>query len=233
MEAVKPKRIRKHVANRRGGICRPPHYGEIDTVNNKEAYYIFRNNQDLPLLEKEIIEYEDIDPDYEMKLFKQQIWGLLDILDRREKYIMFMYYKYDLTGEEIGKILFVSSKRIYQIISKCIRKLKGYVDSKYGNYNSLKFNGVTSDISFSEAREKGLEKNIPNEILHSQEWLNRYNTERNKVDYGEAYQLPVTPLEEEQEVQPPVVKKQIPKIDIYKDCRYSYSSFPIHVWWIT
>lgn len=28
----------------------------------------------------------------------------------------------------------------------------------------------------------------------------------------------------------PVVKKQIPKIDIHKECRYSYSSFPIYVW---
>lgn len=228
--------LKKRTIKNRNG-CRLPYYGEIDACNNREAQYIFLNNRELPLLEKEIIEDEAIDPDYEMLEFKQQIYRLIDDLTKTERAIMLMHYKYDLTGHEIGKLILLSGQRVYQIINKCIRKIRNRIIVEYSSLKAddVDFNYLINRDNYNElmheARKKGLEKNVPNEILHSKEWFERYNVERNKVDYGKAYTLPVTPYWiYRPEAQSPVVKKQIPKIDIYKVCRYSYSSFPIYVW---
>ena len=64
----------------------------------------------------------------EQREWKEALSKAIDALPRREKLILALYYKEELTLKEIGQILKVSTARVSQIHARIMRLLRGTLD---------------------------------------------------------------------------------------------------------
>ena len=67
--------------------------------------------------------------------FREQLVAAIDILPKREKMIISLYYDEELNLREIGQVLDVSESRVSQLLGQAHLRMRKFISEKFPHMN--------------------------------------------------------------------------------------------------